>query len=75
MTGLFKYVALQIKSAGFANLTEGEFSFVKKGILEEYEIDTETRAAQQEWSISETRESNNNNNNNNNNEKGGIGRI
>jgi len=51
VTGLFKYVAVQIKSAGFANLTEGEFSFVKKGILEEYKIHTETRVAQQEWTI------------------------
>lgn len=46
----FQHVALQTKSEGFASLTEGKFCFVtKKGVLEEYEIDTETRVAQQEW--------------------------
>jgi len=32
--GGFKYVALETKSAGFASLNEGDFSFVtKKGIF------------------------------------------
>ena len=49
---------------------------MKKGVLEEYEIDTGIRVAQQEWTIFQTRDGDNiNNNNNNNNEKGDIRRI